>query len=89
MKAVKCKEGCAWPPRNKMDKSCKGPKSWHGGGENSPGTSRSGQKAGMLSSKPQLGKGRAVKPERPKEDKKTRAEKKSAKLNRFANPRFL
>lgn len=72
-----------------MDKSCKGPKSWHGGGENSPGTSRSGQKAGMLSSKPQLGRGMVVKPERPKEDKKTRAEKKSAKLNRFANPRFL
>jgi hypothetical protein len=43
----------------------------------------------MLSSKPQLGKGRVVKPERPKEENKTRAEKKAAKLNRFANPRFL
>lgn len=82
-------DGGAWPPGNRMDKSCKGPKAWHGGGENSPGTSRSGQRAGVLSSKPQLGKGRIVKPEAPKEEKRTRAEKKSAKLNRFANPRFL
>lgn len=53
-------DGGAWPPGNKMDKSCKGPKAWHGGGENSPGTSRSGQRAGMLSSKPTFDSSRMV-----------------------------
>ena len=72
-----------------MDKSCKGPKAWNFDTSDYKGTSRSGQRAGTLSSKPRLGKGRVVKPEPPKEEKRTRAEKKSAKLNRFANPRYL
>lgn len=82
-------DGGAWPPRNKMDKSCRGSQPWHGGDKNYQGTSRSYQRAGTLSSKPVLDKNRLVKPEKPKKDRITRAERKSAELNKFANPRFL
>ena len=99
MKCVKYKDGGTWPPgKGKMDDSCKLPSATYDSFEvDYAGMSRSGQKAGTMSSRPQFDRSRIVKPEKPglvDRMKKNREEKKAAKKQAarnldYGSPRFL
>jgi hypothetical protein len=99
MKCVKYKDGGAWPPRkNKMDASCKLPSSTYGSFEvDYAGMSRSGQKAGTMSSRPQFDRSRIVKPNKEglmdklknKIKEKKTAKKQAARNLDYGSPRFL